>query len=204
MATKSRSKKRSTGRKRAIVVVGKKHRRTTKRRVSGTVGRTHHRSKKRGSVGAIHAGNLKAIGTMAVGVGVGAFGTHMVLRPLAKKLVEKYPMAGKFVAAAEILIGGTIALKAKHPFMKSVGIGILAGGVHAGMKQLNIHTNIPGIHGNDDYQTVKIPMSGDIAAQVAGILKDGRRTVRTAMVADTEGIGYDKEDYDLEAQYVKR
>lgn len=206
----AKAKKRSgtTARRRTVVkVVGKRRThhappKKRKRRISGVsgvgaVGRTktgtRRKTKKRGFLGSTHGNNLKSIGVMAVGVAVGAGITHIILRPVEKKLTEKWPMIGKFIAAGEVFLGGVIALKGKSNFTKSLGVGILAGGVHGLMKQANIYKHIPGISGpgDDDYTTVKIPINGmedvqRMVAGVGGILNDGRRNIRTDTVA---GLG---------------
>lgn len=203
MATKKKKKK--SGIKR-VTVVGKRHH---KKRSTRRVGVTHHkaaaprrRKKKHGFLGATGAGsNLKHIGMMAIGVAAGAGITHIILRPIEKKLTDKWPMIGKFIAAGEVFLGGFVALKGKNNFVKSLGVGILAGGVHGLMKQANIYKHIPGIHGPGDFTEVHVPISGSFHDMVSGILDDSRRNVyteqvagtrHTAVVADTEYMSGDQ------------
>jgi hypothetical protein len=129
---------------------------------------------------------MKQIAMMAIGVAAGAGITHIILRPVEKKLTEKWPVVGKFLAAGEVFLGGLIALKSKNNFVKSIGVGVLAGGVHGLMKQANIYKQLPHVAGSDDYTTLKIPISGNLDRMVAGILDDNRRNIRTEMVAGTK------------------
>ena len=159
-------------------------RKKTHRKSTRAVGATQHRKKRR--VGATGTKtSLKSIAFMAVGVATGAGITHIVLRPLEKRLVDKWPAVGKFIAAGEVFLGGAIALKSKHNFLKSLGVGILSGGVHGLMKQVDIYKHIPGIAGSDEYTEIHVPISGSFHDMVAGILEDGRREVRTETVAGT-------------------
>lgn len=199
---------------RVIMVGAPKHRKKTRRRVSGVgaIGKTTHRKKrkKQGFLGSTHGSNLKQIGVMAVGVAVGAGITHVILRPIEKHLTDKWPMVGNFIAAGEVFLGGVIALKGKSNFTKSLGVGILAGGVHGLMKQANIYKHIPGVSGGgDDWHTIKIPISGadDMQRMVNGILNDGRRNImtdtvagsnRTHQVADTSNRTHLVADTELE------
>jgi hypothetical protein len=180
MATKKRGRKKAAT-KRNVIVIGK--RKATRRR-SHSVGATHHAKRKRvrGRVGATGGSSLKQIVMLAVGVGVGAGITHMLLRPVEKRLVDKFPMAEKFLGAGEVLLGGYIALKGKRPFVKSLGVGILAGGVHALMKQANLYKNVPKV-GDIDETELRIPLNESFRDQVAGILRDSRREVFTKTVA---------------------
>lgn len=186
MAAKKKSKKKRSGIRKVTVSRTRHHK---KRRTSRTVGVTHHRPKrrkKRGFLGAT-AGttNLKTIGMMAIGVAAGAGITHVILRPVEKRLTDKWPMVGKFLAAGEIFLGGMVALKGKNNFVKSLGVGILAGGVHGLMKQMNVYQHIPGIHGPGDFTEVNVPISGSFSDMVSGILEDSRRNVYTEAVAGT-------------------
>lgn len=120
------------------------------------------------------------IGEMAVGVAIGAAGTHMILRPLEQKLSAHFPIAAKFMGVLEVGLGGFITLWAKSPFVKSIGIGVLAGGVHVVMKQLPIGMHSPAENATmgDYMQPVMIPMNS-----MAGLVQGGRRDVYTPMVA---------------------
>lgn len=174
------------GRKRAPkkinVRIGKKRRHRAHHKVSGSAHRRTRR-KKKGFLGTTHGGSLGQIAWMAVGVGVGAGITHVILRPVEAKLVNKWPMIGKFIAAGEVFLGGIIALKSKHDFVKSVGVGILAGGVHGLMKQANIYKHIPTVAGANEYSEIHVPISGPLDDMIAGILEDSRRDVHTESVA---------------------
>lgn len=182
MAAKKGKKKGTAAKRRTVVVVGKKHR---KRRVSGT---SHHKTKRRKrSVSGTSKMGLKQIAVMAVGVATGAAITHIILRPVEKKLTDKWPMVGKFLAAGEVFLGGYMALKAKGNFTKSLGVGILAGGVHGLMKQINVYKEIPRLMGtNQEFSDIRIPISGGFDKILAGILEDSRRGVRTEVVAGTK------------------
>lgn len=172
--------------KKINVRIGKKHR-TRKHRV----GATHHkapakrRKKKHGFLGSTSGSSLGKIAWMAVGVGVGAGLTHVILRPVEAKLMTRWPMIGKFLGAGEIFLGGYIAMKAKSEFVKSVGVGILAGGVHGVMKQVNIYKHIPTVSGSE-MSEVRIPISGPLDDAIAGILNDSRRNVYTEAVAGSK------------------
>ncbi len=175
-APRRRRRRASVG---STVVVGRRRRRSTR-----SVARTRHHSRRRShKPGFLGATKWQSRGLqileMAVGVGIGAAGTHMILRPLEQKLVAHYPMATKFMGLMEVALGGGIALMAKNNFFKSIGIGVLAGGVHVVMKQLPIGMHSPAEHGVGDYQEVRIPYN----SQVAGLISDDRRGVRTPVVA---------------------
>lgn len=215
MATKKSGRKpRSKSAKRTVVVVGKSHRKTRRK---SSVGSTHHkpRKKRRSHIGGTTS-NLKQIAMMAVGVAAGAGLTHIVLRPVEKHLTDKWPMVGKFLAAGEVFLGGMVALKGKGDFIKSVGVGILAGGVHGLMKQAKIYKNIPGLMiGESDFSEIRVPISGDFTNMLSGLLNDSRRWVRTEtvagisgldesmVVANTENIAGDWEDIEDSVQFVK-
>jgi hypothetical protein len=189
MANKSKKKKSTKRRSGTVVVVGKKHRkRKNSKTVSGTTSK--HRRKKKGFLGATSRVGLKEIAFMAVGVGTGAAITHIILRPVEKKLTDKWPMIGKFIAAGEVFLGGMIALKASKNFTKSLGVGILAGGVHGLMKQVGVYKEIPKLEHfisgtNDEYSEIRVPISGsmNLDRMLAGILEDSRRDVYTKTVA---------------------
>lgn len=186
MAAKKGRKK--AAKKRSInVKIGRRHRSKPRKRRS-SVGATHHkpahRKKKRGGGGFLGATSgklgLKQIAWMAVGVGAGAAITHVILRPVEAKLVTKWPILGKFIGAGEIFLGGFIALKAKKPFMKSLGVGILAGGVDQVFKQVNIYKHIPGM---GDMSEIRVPISGPLDDMISGILNSNTRNIYTAQVA---------------------
>lgn len=179
---KSKSRQKPKAAKRTVVVVGK-HKRKRKAAVSGT--KKHKtRRKKKGFLGATGSTGIKEIAYIAGGVAIGAVAAHVVIRPLEQRFVSKYPHLGKFLAAGEILLGGYIAIKGKHSFVKSIGAGILAGGVHGGLKQIDIYKHIPQI-GGGGYMESHIPIDGDFNRMVAGILEDNRRGIRTDVVAGT-------------------
>ncbi len=175
--------------------VGRTRRR---RRVGSTsaVGRTSHRRRRR--VGATSAGGLmKQVIPMAVGMAAGVGIQHFVLRPIEAKLAQRVPMAAKFMALGEIVLGGFIALKAKNPIMKGVGLGIMAGGVQTGVKQLNIYHESPSVQGVGDYTTVRVPINGNIRNLLNGIVRHGHHGhhhhmhdyTRTSLVAGDEYMG---------------
>lgn len=187
MATKTRKKKKRSGIRKVTVSRTRHKKRTNRSRVGATHHRPTRRRKKRGFLGATTGtSNLKQIGLMAIGVGVGAGITHIILRPVEKRLTDKWPMVGKFIAAGEVFLGGMIALKGKNSFQKSIGVGILAGGVHGLLKQANIYKHIPGISGPDEFTDVRVPISGSFSDMVSGILEDSRRDVHTEVVAGTK------------------
>lgn len=187
--------KRSPGKSRTrVVVVGK--RKTRRHHVSG-IGSTHHhapkkRRKSRSIMGFSSGGKIMQVVEMAAGVGIGAAGTHMLLRPMEHKLVEHMPMAAKFMGGAEIILGGFIALKSKNNFIKSIGIGVLAGGVHTVMHQipqLGMHSPAEGAH-MGDMSVIRVPMNGDLRGEINGLIENnGNRFVRTSVVSGSDGIG---------------
>lgn len=145
----------------------------TRRRVSGTtaaVGRSTHR---RRTVGRGFLGNtgsqVMQVAKMGAGMAAGMALTHFVLRPIEAKIAAKYPMAGKGMAAAEVLLGGFMALKSKNAIVKSVGVGIMAGGAHGLLKQFNIHHESPAVSGIGEFTNVTIPVSGSVAGMLAGM-----------------------------------
>ena len=180
-ASKPRRRRRVSG----TAAVGRTHRR---RRVSGTaaVGRTRRR---RRSVGATGGSLMKQIVPLAVGMAGGAAAQHFILRPLEKKIAQHAPMAAKFMAVGEIVLGGFVAMKAKNPMMKGVGLGIMAGGVHSGMKQLNLYHESPSVQGVGDYTTVRIPVNGQIRGMLNGIVRDQHGDTYTSLVAGTDEMG---------------
>ena len=174
--------------RRAVIVVSKTRRR--RHHVSGTavgssIGKTRKKLRKSGFLGSTGASSsLMQVAEMAVGVGVGAAATHMLLRPVEHKLAAKYPMATKFMGAAEIILGGFIALKGKKKFVQSVGIGILAGGVHTVMKQTNIGLNSPAEGSKmGEYTHLNVPINGPLQDQINGLIENGgNRYVKTPVV----------------------
>ena len=187
MATKR--KRRTVGKRRthrtAVIKVGRRRRRSV-----GAVGKTHHRRRRR-SVGSTGKGEMiKSIGMMAVGVGAGAAISHIIIRPVEMKLEAKFPMVKKIMPIAEIVLGGIIALKGKNNFVKALGIGVMAGGVHDVMSKLKVTQNvISGVGAMDDYTTVRIPISGNLDNMVSGIIRN-KRNVTTAQVS---GHDYDQD-----------
>lgn len=192
----ARRKTRTKTRTRTRTTVGRRRHRVSGT-VAGTVGRTrHHRrrsvaktthrrkTRKRGFLGATGTGSGKfmQIAEMAIGVGIGAVGTHMLLRPLEHKVSEHMPMAAKFMGAAEIALGGFVALKAKNNFMKSIGIGVLAGGVHTVMHQLPIGLHSPAVNGLDDMSTLNVPINGSVQATLSGLIQQDGYYTRTPVV----------------------
>lgn len=181
MAFKKSRKPRKKSSSKSVVVIGKKTR-APRRSSVGATKKSKPRRKGRG-VGFVNMNSLKQIGTMAIGVAGGAAISKFVIAPLNGKLVERFPMAAKFLAFGEILLGGIITMKAKHPAAKGVGFGILASGVNKAIDQTDAYKKL-GIAGPaDDYQTIRIPISGELDTMIAGILTDGRRNVATNMVA---------------------
>lgn len=170
------------------------HRAPARRRVSGTaaVGSTRGRRRRVSGTGA--GSMMKQVVPMAVGMGIGVAVQHFALRPLEAKIAAHAPMAAKFFAAGEILLGGYIALKAKKPIMKGVGLGIMAGGVQAGVKQLNLYHESPSVQGVGDYTTVRIPVNGQVRDMLSGIVKNRNGETFTNMVAGTERWGNNEQD----------
>jgi hypothetical protein len=197
MATKKSSAKKIN------VRIGKRrkpaaHHKPAKRRrrpVSGFMSAPRKR-KKTASVGAIKAGTVKQIGWMALGVAGGLLGTHFLLRPVERKLTAKWPKVGMALPTGEIFLGGLMALFSKNSLVKAAGVGILAGGVDGVFKQLKINMPTPALNGYDDgvsgtdsmdgYSDVMVPISGSFTEQIAGILEDSRRGVRTQQVAGVQ------------------
>lgn len=142
-----------------------------RRRVSGTavgttaaVGRVtrrkHHHSPGIMGTSKINAGSLKSVAVVAAGMAGGFAAVHFGLRPLELKISRRYPMAAKFMAGAEILVGGVLVMKAKHPFVKAIGSGIMAAGVGGLLKQFNVHVETPAVSGVGEFTHVEIPVSG--------------------------------------------
>jgi hypothetical protein len=131
---------------------------------------------------------MKQVVPMAVGMGIGVAVQHFALRPLEAKIAAHAPMAAKFFAAGEILLGGYIALKSKKPIIKGIGLGIMAGGVQAGVKQLNLYHESPSVSGIGDYTTVRIPVNGRLRDQLSGIVRDRNGDTYTSMVAGSEAM----------------
>jgi hypothetical protein len=177
---RKRSGKRKKTARRRVVVIGKPRRKS--RRVGSTsVGKT----RKRRRVGAT-GGSLKAIGTMAIGIAGGALATHMVLRPLEQHVTDHYPMAGKFMGAAEILIGGYVGIHAKNALVRGAGFGVMAGGVHTVMHQFNIGKHSPALKGMD-YATTNIPISGGMESTMNGMIRRDGGPTRSSLVAGLGG-----------------
>jgi len=186
-------------RKMAMVRAGKKHgHKKTKRRVSGVgaIGKTKRRAKSRvvvvaktrrrksGGIGATgRGGTVKQVAVMAAGIGAGAAITHMLLRPIEHKLAARYPHVTKYLGAGEVIVGAGVFMKMNNPFIKMMGLGIMAGGVHTIMKQTNIglHSPAEGTMGALMESTRQ-----EIPYRVGNIIDDRRPYVNTATVA---GIG---------------
>ena len=191
------TRRKSTGAKRVVVIQGARKRRKHTG-IMGTTGR---------------GGTIKQVAVMAAGIGVGAAFTHMALRPLEHRLAAKYPAATKFMGAGEVAVGGLMFMKMKSNFLKMVGLGVMAGGVHTIMKQTNIGLHSPAeghsISGPGEMVRVQMPYTvGNIiddrrpfvnTATVTGIGNVVRRNyngpVSTPTVGDYEGSGYSVGDF---------
>lgn len=161
-------------------------RRHTTRRVSGTaaVGR---RRRRRGVGSTGSASSLvKQVIPMAVGMAAGVAAQHFILRPLEAKIAAHMPMAAKFFAGAEILLGGYVALKAKNPIVRGAGLGIMAGGVQGVTKQFNLYHESPSVQGVGDYTTVRIPVNGTMRDMLSGIIDNRNGDTHTSMIAGAE------------------
>jgi hypothetical protein len=171
----------------------------TKRRVSGTaavgstaaVGKTRKR-KKKGWFGAtgVTQSRLTQIGEIAVGMGLGAVATHMVLRPLEHKVVEHFtePLVAKAMPWAEIVLGGTMFIMAPWKLVRNIGLGVMGAGVHGAMKELPIHMHSPaesvsGING--PYTSVRIPVNGTVKEMISGLIQQQGSYVKTPTVGDS-------------------
>jgi len=131
---------------------------------------------------------------MAVGMGIGVIGTHYILRPLENKIASHAPMAAKFMNLGEILLGGYMAMKAKSPIMKGVGLGVMAGGVFGGLKQVNIYHESPA--GMGDYAETMIPLDGQLQRQINGVIRDSEKPTYSSLVAGSNnGIGQTQDLY---------
>lgn len=173
---RTRRRRRSVG----STSIGRTHRRR-RRSVGSSIGRTRRRRR----IGATGGGStVKQVGMMAVGVAGGALLTHMALRPLEQHVVSRFPMAAKFMGAAEVLIGGYIALKAKNGLIKGVGWGVLGGGVHTMMHQFNIGKENPAIHGSDTYTPV--PISGGLEARMTRMINTSRSGLVAGVLNGTD------------------
>jgi len=142
-----------------------------KRRVSGTaaVGKTRRkRGVSRGYLGNTGS-QIVQIAKMGAEIAGGIALTHFILRPIENKLAQKYPAVGKFMAGAEVLLGGLMALKARNPIVKSVGVGIMAGGVYGVMKQFHIHHESPAVSGVGEYTHTEIPVSNTVSGMLGNM-----------------------------------
>lgn len=189
MAKRTRSRKAAP--KNKVVIMGRKTHRKRKMSGTGAVGATHHRKKRRdkksflGSTSAT-TGQLKEIAVLAVGMAGGVMATGMILRPLESKITTMHPNATKFLGVGEILVGGWLALKAKGPLLKGVGLGVMAGGVDTAMRQFKLNQMQPMIAGPMDYSTVSIPLiSGLPNFDDMPHLNSSENEVRTEYVAGT-------------------
>lgn len=176
MARARTTRRRSPKRARAVrgtAAVGATKRR--RRRVSGTaaVGAVKHRRRRIGATSGAAMG--KQIIPLAIGMAAGVGVQHFLLRPIEQKISEHMPMAAKFMAAGEILLGGAMFLKAKNSIVKGVGLGIMAGGVNTAVKQLNIYHESPAVNGSGDYMHTRIPING--------IVMNDHNSVDTKLVA---------------------
>jgi hypothetical protein len=165
-------KRRMSGTSVGRLSVGKVRKR---RRVSGTaVGSAgvggRRRSVSRGFLGGT-GGKLKQIAVMGAGMAGGIALTHFVLRPIENKLAQQAPWAGKFMAGAEVLLGGFMALKARSPFIKSIGVGIMAGGTFGVLKQFNVHVESPSVSGVGEYTHMEIPLTNRVAGMIGNMEK---------------------------------
>lgn len=187
MAFKKRSaRKRTSSAPRKVVVVQGTKRRRRRSAVGATKSRTKRRRRGVGATGGIKMGTITNIAMMAAGIAGGALATHYLLRPVENYVISKAPGAVKFIGAAEILVGGMIALRAKKSIVKAVGLGIMANGTATVMKQLNISKGISGID-DSGFDTIRIPVNGTegIGDTIGGIIRDDRRMIHTPIVAGT-------------------
>ena len=184
MATRKKRKAAHT----TVKIVGKRRRSThTRRKVgasvgSSAVGKTRRRKRKSGGmVGSTH--EFKQIGVLAAGMVGGAVATHFALRPLESKLVQRFPMAGKLMGAAEIIIGGLVTMRGKSPLIKGIGLGIMAGGVNTVMHQFQI--GHPAITGAEDYNVYRVPLNGSMTNMLAGVIENRDIPTNSEFVAGT-------------------
>jgi hypothetical protein len=186
MAVVSKRKKRTAARHHAprrrrvsgTAAVGKTRR---KRRVSGTAAVGKTRRKRRSVSGTGAKGLMKQVVPMAVGMAAGVGAQHFLLRPLEAKIAARFPMAAKFMSVGEIILGGFIALKAKNPIIKGAGLGIMAGGVQSGVKQLNIYHENPAVQGVGDYTTIQVPINGQLREMMSGMMENN--VTKTSLIA---------------------
>ena len=178
-------------RRRTTVTVG---RRRTRRRSVGAVGSTHHRRRRRRVGSTMAHGSFKQILELGAGMAAGAMATHMLLRPLEEKVGQQFPMAIKMMGAAEVLLGGFIYLKGKNSLIKGAGLGIMGGGVHTVMHQFNIGKHNPAINGPGDYETVRVPISGNLNNLINGVIDDKYGPTRTSYVAGSGDMGSSSAD----------
>lgn len=138
--------------------------------------------KRRSGVGkTANINNVKTIATIAIGVAGGAAVSKFVIQPVTGKLAERFPFIAPWLPAFEILAGGFIAMRSKKPMIKAGGLGILATGVSRGVDQLGLYKQL-GI-GASDYQTIRVPINGQLDSMIAGVLKNPRREVYTSKIA---------------------
>lgn len=165
-----------------------------KRSVSGTaaVGTTRKKTKKKGFLGASGTtmARVEKIASMAMGFGVGAAGTHMILRPLEHKVVGMIPdpkvqaIAAKATPWAEMVLGAGIVWYGKGGWVSNIGWGVFGAGVHGTMKELPFHMHSPAetVNGVGQYVTTRIPMNGTIAGMVAGLIQQPNTYTKTPTV----------------------
>lgn len=166
--------RRRRARKQVVVVSRTRHRR---RRSVGSIGSTRRRrgGRRRSRGIGSTTGTVTSIVKTAAGIAAGVILTNIILRPLEDKVVREYPWIAKFLGGLEILAGGLMAMKMRHPMAKAAGLGIMAGGVNTVMRQFKVSDRLTAIHGPaDDYSTVRIPMSGMYNNMVAGMIDQDR------------------------------
>lgn len=178
--------------------VGKRRRKSVGS--TGAVGKTR---KGRRRISGTGKDLMKQVVPMAVGMAAGVGAQHFLLRPLESKIAARFPMAAKFMAAGEIILGGYVALKAKNTIVKGVGLGIMAGGVQTGVKQLNIYHESPAVQGVGDYTTIHIPVNGHLHKMLNGIIDDRHGDTYTSLVAGSRS-NYKGEDQEWQNDRIKR
>ena len=115
---------------------------SVRRKVSGLT-TTKKRTVKRRSVSGVISKQMgKEILFMAGGMIVAGIVKSKLLNPIEAKLGNTN---AKLIAGGEAVVGGVFALKSKSPFMKGVGLGIMAGGVMSLSAQIWPH----GISGDE-------------------------------------------------------
>lgn len=187
-AAPAKKKKKAT----ASRAVAKTHHHKKSKSVGSTTVVVKRKAKKKGFMGASSTTVNRAweVLQMGGGMAVGAFGTHVILRPLEHKAVQlvKDPQIQGYVAKAmpwaEMFLGGFGAIMLKNKHLRNVSVGVMGAGVHGVVKQLPVHMHSPAetINGVGDYTQVRIPINGTVRDRISGLIQSANGYVQTPTV----------------------